>query len=136
MKKLFILLTAIMIAGTFQSCKKDSDSTSTDNKSILISYGWILTDIQFDGQSFWSFMDDCDKDNVLTFNANGTTTEEGGALKCDPNEVFETGTWEMINNTTVEIDGDILKIESISSSNMILSQTDSGGTSKLFFKSK
>ncbi len=40
-------------------------------------------------------IEDCDKDNVIIFNANKTLTELYGAVKCDPDEPNEEtgGTW-------------------------------------------
>lgn len=142
MKNLLLFFTSILLAGIFQSCEKDSDSSSdssTENKSIITSNVWIVTDLTLDGSSVYDlFFEDCEKDDEVTYKSDDTYFIEGGQVKCDPSdpEVIETGSWKMINNTTVEIDGDLLYIESINSSRMTLWNEDSDGTiTKLIFTS-
>ena len=50
-------------------------------------------------------MDNCTKDDLVTFNANGTITDDEGPTKCDPDDPQTTtdGTWTLTDNTKLTI---------------------------------
>lgn len=58
--------------------------------------GTLITDI------FAEFFDDCEKDDMTTFNTNGTTTDDEGAVKCDSTAAqTTTGSWSFNASETV-----------------------------------
>lgn len=80
------------------SCKEDPTTTElltdggwnirtlTINPSITIN-GVVITD-------YYNQLYDYDKDNILTFNSNGTYTSDEGALKEHPNDLqTKQGNW-------------------------------------------
>jgi hypothetical protein len=128
----FIALTFLVL-----SCEKDKDHTK---KELLSIKNWILvaesisTAFYYNGVPItdtYSQYDACIKDDIASFETNGTYSLEEGATKCDVNDpqVFETGTWtfnsdetilvmtsnigEVINNEIVELTANkvILKVE-------------------------
>jgi hypothetical protein len=128
MKKILFLVSVLAIAVS--GCKKDDDPSNTDKltgkawkvKSITvdpaISFGGtLITDI-------FSQLDDCDKDNTSTFNADKTYLDDEGATKCNPLDPQTTsGTWAFnsdetvltqdntISYTILQNDGNILKLK-------------------------
>jgi lipocalin-like protein len=68
-------------------------------------FGIIITDIYND------FIMDCSKDDLITFNNDGTLTEDEGETKCDPSDLQTTNdaTWTLTNNneTLTIIDPDL-----------------------------
>lgn len=64
------------------------------NPGIPDGMGGTITD-------FYAFLDDCEKDNFMNFNANGTYITDEGALICDTASAQITlGTWKFTNNET------------------------------------
>ena len=79
-----MLFLVAMVAGAsiiFNSCKKDDSDSGTNTTSLLGT--WTPSDVIIDGQSFWSFMEECSKDDKTTFNLDGTVVTDEGATKCD-----------------------------------------------------
>ena len=86
--------------------------------------GWIVVSgsISYD---YWKEADNCIKDNIVTFKADGSLTNDEGATKCDPSDdQVLTGAWAFAENETkIEYDGDLYTIESLSASTLKLSAT-------------
>jgi hypothetical protein len=134
MKKTLIL--AVTVAMAFVSCKKDDDNNSnngnpspTQTKTQLISAkSWKGVSLTVGGADFWSQLDDCDKDDIYIFKADGVYVADAGATKCDPGDPQQyTDTWKFIENETKLVyDGDTTIIKELTSSKMVL-QGDYGG---------
>lgn len=103
--KLFGLLILFVIIGV-SSCKKDEnkDTTTKSTRDYLVSGNWKTTAITVSPginfgttviTDFFAQEDDCQKDDLTKFNADGTITDDEGATKCDPNDPQTTndGTW-------------------------------------------
>jgi hypothetical protein len=108
MRKINLLLIVSLFLATL-SCKKDDAPTKKD---LLTGKNWILTAetvspaIDYDGilvTDLYAQMDDCDKDDINKFNANGTYTFEEGATKCDVNDpqIYDAGTWAFNSDQTI-----------------------------------
>jgi len=109
----FVLITISIIAVTFSSCRKDDDEKTP--KDFLTEGQWKITDIELDPgietvpglppiKDVYNFVftEDCQKDDLIIFNTDGTITEDEGALKCnpdDPQSVTEN-TWTMNEDET------------------------------------
>jgi hypothetical protein len=135
MRKLNLLLIVSLFLATL-SCKKDD---TPSKKDLLTGKNWILTAetvspaINFNGiliTDLYAQMDDCTKDDISKFNADGTYTFEEGATKCDVNDpqVFDSGTWVFNSDQTIlvltsPINGTInAEIIELTSSKCVISQ--------------
>ena len=108
MRKLNYLFIVSLFLSTF-SCKKDD---APSKKDLLSGKNWMLVSetispaINFNGiliTDLYAQMDDCTKDDISKFNANGTYTLEEGATKCDVNDpqVYDSGTWVFNSDQTI-----------------------------------
>jgi hypothetical protein len=108
MRKLNFLLIVSLCLATF-SCKKDD---APSKKDLISGKNWMLISetvspaINFNGiliTDLYAQLDDCTKDDISKFNANGTYTFEEGATKCDVNDpqVFDSGTWVFNSDQTI-----------------------------------
>lgn len=128
-KKTFTLLctlfVAIVLVGT--SCKKDDEKTSKD---LIVAHDWKLTAVKIEGIGFP--LEDCDLDDIYTFNENGEYVEDEGDTKCfDDDPQSTTGSWSINESAdpetiTITIDGDavVATIVEVSSSKFVVSSED------------
>jgi len=96
MKNYIKFSTLILLCGvlTLSSCSDDDDEptpTPPPTATQKISgKDFVLTDFnsQINDEDFITFadLDDCDKDDILRFNSDGTGKEDEGATKCDPSD--------------------------------------------------
>ncbi|MEO6832751.1 MAG: lipocalin family protein [Chitinophagaceae bacterium] len=105
MKKSLIAFAAICCL--FTACKKsDSGGSSLSGTAALTNGKWKLTaattsitvpGIPTQNMDIYGSMQACEKDNLLTFNANNTVTMDEGATKCDPSDpqTADAGTWTL-----------------------------------------
>jgi PBP1b-binding outer membrane lipoprotein LpoB len=84
---LFMLLFALTV---FTSCSKEKDETAaTENRLALITQSsWKVASISIDLMSDGSIdtiidQDACEKDNIYSFNTNGSGLVDESTLKCD-----------------------------------------------------
>lgn len=121
-----LVFAAAMVA--ISSCKKDDNNSSTPSnnatkKELLTAKKWKGTGLTLGGADVWAQLDDCDKDDIHTFQANGVYIEDEGATKCGPSDpqVITTSTWAFIeNDTKLVYDGDTAKINELSSTKLVL----------------
>jgi hypothetical protein len=74
------------------SCHKDYPKPIT--KTDLISRSWKLSAATSNSIDVLSLLDNCEKDNVLSFTKDGKFTEDEGQTKCDPGDPqTESGKW-------------------------------------------
>ena len=106
--KNYLLLLAVAASFSLTSCGDDEDDVTPPKTKteLLTASGWKATsltvspaiDFDMDGtpdSDLMQFVDACSKDDVTTFKADKTYTEDEGATKCnagDP-QVFTNGTW-------------------------------------------
>src|SRR5687767_7884928 len=89
MKNNFTRTATVILACSllFASCKKDKDKDNTPTgktKTELISTGtWKFSTATVNSVSVAGFLQSCQKDNTMTFAANGTGTIAEGASKCN-----------------------------------------------------
>jgi hypothetical protein len=126
MKKLIILLLPVLL---ILSCKKDKDpSCKTDAASIAGPYKVTGVTYKPDASSpetdYYNilFPDACDRDDILTFNINGTYLLKDAGVVCSPSN-DDNGTWAL-SGTTMQIDGDPSTVESFNCKTLVLSNTD------------
>ena len=106
MQKRLILFTSILVFFlVFNSgCSKNEDSSpAAKTKTELITKAaWKFSDAKVSGVSVSSFLQTCQKDNILTFSAAGTGIADEGATKCAPTDVQANPfTWSFQTSETV-----------------------------------
>ena len=107
MKKLFIIASALVVA--FSSCKKDdpAPTCNLDNNGILGNYK--VTSILYKANTatpevdIFALYDACEKDDIITFVANGVYNLTEGATSCTPTNA-DSGTWSL-SGSTLTLDG-------------------------------
>ena len=107
----FILLSAVIFTG----CEKDNDDDNNNQpktKTELISASvWKFDNAKIDADNNGigdldlpaGIITDCQKDNTLSFNANGSGVMDEGATKCDAADPQTTNfTWNF-NGTETQV---------------------------------
>lgn len=133
----FLLIFAAAFLSTLESCKDENsdDTTSVSKTGLLTSSAWTNSsmEIETNGSTtdMWMFLDDCDKDDKITFYTDKSIITDAGTLKCDPSEPqTETGgTWAFnANETKLEItdDGEVFMFDviTLSSSSLMIESTE------------
>ncbi len=106
MNTIFKLLavTSISLMTLIYSCtKKDNEPTPHD---YLTAGQWKMSGIIVDPpieilnmqiSDVWNYVPQCQKDNLITFEPDGTVIEDEGASKCVPGDpqVTNDGTWSI-----------------------------------------
>lgn len=137
MKKQIFILSAVILSVVmvFSSCKKDEDDAKS-KKDILVAKTWQITAITInpgmdlgDGTiitDLFAFMDDCAKDDFMTFKTDGSYTTDEGASKCDEADPQTSqGTWAInADETQMTIDGEPATIKEMTENKLIVTTTD------------
>jgi hypothetical protein len=98
MKKIYYLIFCVFALSLFvSSCKKDETSgetlsTAVQMKKLLTSGSWTMISKIENADTV--AVPDCEKDDVYTFNADGSYTHQVGTLLCN-GEADSTGTWNL-----------------------------------------
>ena len=123
MKKVII---AILVATTaFTACNKDKKA-----KDKLTAHTWRITSNTIDGDNV---LENCDLDDVITFQDNGVVITDAGAAKCDASDPQTTnGTYTVTETTLVLNDPTSItisySIQSFDDDRIILTSTLLGST--------
>ena len=99
----YLILIILCLAVALTACQKDKESRS--KKEILTANSWKLASYKLNDEEM--VLEDCQKDNYLTFNNNGTYTDNTGPVLCDIYETNFNGTWTLSDN------GKTLTLESV-----------------------
>ena len=99
MKNLLGSFSSLLLFGIlFSSCGKDDNDPPAKSRTELMSQQtWKFSAATAGGIDVSSNVDDCYKDNVLTFNANGTGNMNESANVCSPSTAGNF-TWTFQNN--------------------------------------
>jgi len=126
MKKTMLSILTLIILFSCKD-KKDDKVCTTSVESISGSYK--ITSMSYKEnvsavatEVFSTWVEECDRDNVLTFNTNGSYHTADAGTTCSPSS-DDDGTWSLSGNTMVT-DGDPAIIESYDCKTLVLSQTD------------
>lgn len=104
MKKQLILLATplVLFSLIFFSCDKDETTRQETKTELLVSGSWKLKAATLNGADAMFYIQDCQKDNVITFSANGNAIAAEGLTKCnsgDPDNI--PFTWSFQSNETI-----------------------------------
>jgi len=130
---LYVIIVLGLMVANIGCSKDDNDNSGPKTKTELLTTGtWKFSDAKVGGQSVASFIETCQKDNILTFLAAGTGTADEGATKCDPgdpnsapfNWAFQTNETVLFVSTPFFTGGSsTFTIVSLTESQLVLSQT-------------
>jgi hypothetical protein len=97
----------------FAACSKTDDNNPnpgpTNTAALIVDGTWQWSDLDFvlnmGGTdtliNAWHEVDSCDRDDIMTFTADGNGQIDEMATKCNPADPqIETLTWELLNNDT------------------------------------
>jgi hypothetical protein len=107
MKQVFLAASLLVLAFSF-ACKKGGGSKS--NTELLTQASWkyenAAVDVDRNGTPDSpvpaGFLQQCDLDNTITFNSNGTGVVDEGATKCNGGSPQSAPfTWEFKNNEQI-----------------------------------
>jgi hypothetical protein len=142
MKPHFIFLAAVIAVISLFSlaCKKDSSPSSKTKTELITSGTWKFNKATASGINVTGFLEDCQKDNTITFSSNGNGVADEGATRCDSNDPQTISfTWNFAGNESVVHvstqlftggSGDF-NLEGLSETELMLSQNaDFSGTSQ------
>ena len=74
-------------------------------------------------------IEDCEKDNFLTFAPDGTYIFNPGTNKCSSDESADSGSWALSSDEKyIIVDGDSAKLVELTPSRFTISIPDSDGT--------
>lgn len=111
MKK--ILIPFVLAAILFGGCKKDDESCTLSQASLVGSYK--LSSIKYKTSSssaetevIGSYLDACERDDIITFNSNSTYNYVDAGTQCSP-PGDDAGTWSVSGNTLI-VDGTSLGV--------------------------
>ena len=126
MKKIIFLtlITALFITA----CKKDPSCTTNAAsiagayKITAVTYKASASSAEIDYFNIL-FSDACDRDNVYTFQTNGTYQIKDAGVVCNPNG-DDNGTWSFVSPNSMTIDGDPVILESFDCKTLVVVNTD------------
>jgi Lipocalin-like domain len=132
------MLALCLLALTMFSCKKE-----TDLDTLLLGR-WQIISVKVANQEVYdSFVDACDKDNTLNFEAAGKGASDAGTIKCsttEPQSMPFSWTWKdkASKKLSINENGDIteLAITEINGSTMKADLLELGLTASITFTKK
>lgn len=139
MKKILMGIIALSML-TVTSCKKkdkepENITPTTSNlsgsyKTAKVTGTASGSSTEIDITSTW--LDACEKDDIITLSSNGTYTVVDAGTTCSPTSA-DTGTWSLVNSTTINIDGSVNTIKRFNGTNLDISFSDpSAGTVTIY----
>ena len=123
MRKLIIILFAFSL---FTSCNKDKTcalsvtAVAGNFKITAVKYKATPTSAEEDYFNI-IFTDACERDDVISFNANGTYILTDAGVRCSP-PGDDTGAWALSGNTFT-VDGEAYNVDSFNCSTLTASVT-------------
>ena len=128
---LFIVAASLLITA----CKKDKNKKS--NTELLTAKAWVILKLEEkegsgNWQDYFFLVEDCSKDDTWEFNTDKSLDLTEGNTACSgysPNEIYDSTTWDFVDNESkLRIEDDVLLIEKLDESTLIISvQETSGG---------
>ncbi|QIX61246.1 hypothetical protein HER32_08670 [Hymenobacter sp. BT18] len=103
MKRIPFLALAIVASSAFFGCGKDKDPAPKSKSELLMAKSWRVTaqteTVGSNTQDTFSSEEDCTKDDLAKFMANGIFIADEGKTKCDPSDPQQfAGNWTLTSN--------------------------------------
>lgn len=123
MKKVFFF--GIIITAVLFSCKKKDNNCEASTATIVgkykvtsVLYKLTPASTEIDGSGVY-FIDDCQKDDILEFAANGVYNYTDAGTVCTPDGSYSS-TWSF-NNGILTVDGHAAQLDGFNCTSMIFS---------------
>lgn len=129
MKKIIFL--SILTVLFFTACKKPNVTPSCTTDAASIAGAYKITAVTYKATATSAEMDyfntlypnACDKDDVYTFQTNGSYQIKDAGTVCSPSG-DDKGTWSFVSANSLTIDGDAIVLESFDCKTLTLVNTD------------
>jgi hypothetical protein len=122
------ILFGVLITAVLFSCKKKDNNCEASTASITgkykissVKYKQTSSSPEVDGSSL-IYSDDCEKDDVFEFAANGIFNYIDAGVICSSNGSY-SDTWSY-SSSNLSFDGDSYPIESFSCNSMVISASN------------
>ena len=89
----YLILLVFAVTIIVSSCKKEEANLML--KEMLIKKSWKFSSMKINGLET---IQDCNNDDIMTFEENGTYLSTCGAVTCSAGETNTSGTWALSNN--------------------------------------
>jgi len=137
MKKLFLSLSAIA-ALAMTSCSKDDESSQITPTKENLSGTYVMTgatlkvgstemNVFNNADASMNWYEACDRDDQYKLNINLSYEVVDAGAQCSPDN-NSMGTWDLVNSSTIQLDGEQGTITSFDGKTLVVSVTDSGST--------
>ena len=121
-KVIFGLLSLTLIFG---ACKKSKDAPAFTKENVAGAYS--LTKVTFKTSAGGgeqditsSYVDDCEKDDILTLKSDGTYDSKDAGQQCTGDY---TGTWNIPSANKFDLDGEVYDLSSWDGSSLAVGQS-------------
>ena len=116
-----VLLITIALTVTISSCKKDESNLT--KKEMLTAKSWKILSSKTNGVA--DVIDDCQKDDFITFTKDGNYATNPGTNKCYIDDSADSGTWSFsADEKYLIVDGDSVTLKELSKSRFTISMID------------
>ena len=101
--KIKFCVAALSLITVFTSCEKDKEEDNCTLTRNNLAGTYKLTELKYKlsatlpEQDFLPLMEDCEKDDLLILNSNGTYNYTDVGIKCTPPGT-DSGTWNLTGN--------------------------------------
>jgi hypothetical protein len=120
----------VLLAAFFFSCQKDPEPPTCATNATSLSGSYKITAVTYKENAsaaevdYYSlfYTEPCERDDILTFNANGTYQFTDAGIVCDPSN-SDNSTWSLVGNT-ITVDGDPATIESFDCKTLVVFTED------------
>ncbi|HVV05153.1 MAG TPA: lipocalin family protein [Puia sp.] len=118
-----ISLLTLLLAG----CSKKDSGGSYSMKSVAGAYKLTASTVTSGGITvdYMPYLDDCEKDDLLTLNADSTYVYTDAGTTCTP-DGSTSGQWYISGSYLIQ-DGDTVNIKSFNGTALVLTFTGSSG---------
>lgn len=136
MKKNIIKISILALGLATFSCSKKSDDPTLTPAQILTSHAWKLSSTTIMGVN--SPLDECEKDNFVTFSNTGVATMDEGVTKCDSEDPqTDVTTYSLSSDAkTLTLDGDVFTVVTLNDGIISLTASSNGFSFGMVFVKK
>lgn len=124
MKNILLVVAAVLCVSIVSSCKKTS--AHKNPFELITERAWLVSNLELSLDSInyvvhpdWTNLQLCEKDNLYHFNTNYTYRVSENTFICSSG-IEETGTWGMISDNTIHLDGTKFTIVEITESKFVI----------------
>jgi hypothetical protein len=142
MKRSLIIFLLPALLFSFSACHKSHDPAPKTKTELMSQSSWKFSNATVNGVSVSSSLQQCQKDNILTFSSNLTGVLDEGPTKCNSGDPqTQNFSWNFASNESMLHISTVLfagggqdfNIVNLTESQLVLSQMISGQTAVVYF---